>query len=371
MSKLLPHDFNRFAIGLFDSEMIDGAWRAHRIPAGALRDHYMAIDWGRLRSTCPAGVRLRFQTDAQQITAKFRFGERSRARNGAALVVDDNSSPSPGTPGEGWGEGSVHSNMAPAVQQNPHPNLLPAYRERGQATPAGPIEWAQDIWEGAIFEQPERRLRSFDLWLPHMCQCDVMEIDAGDAEIVPLPRPAVRWLVYGDSITQGMETPLPTDTVIGRCARALDAEVFNLAIGGAQFERVLADTFPDGAFDLVSVAYGANDFHYNMPIETHVQSIQRFIDACRRKLPDTPIVLITAVNDVLPGRKNASGDTLDDFRRGLQVFRNQPRIMVIPGETLVPPEKQYFIDDVHPNGLGFKRYAQNLLPHLSAALARR
>ena len=46
------------------------------------------------------------------------------------------SAPSPGTPGEGWGEGSrgQASNWThtPALQ-NPHPNPLPEYRERGRA----------------------------------------------------------------------------------------------------------------------------------------------------------------------------------------------------------------------------------------------
>src|SRR5688572_18883107 len=42
--------------------------------------------------------------------------------------------PSPGTPGEGGGEGSVQSEISDLKLQNPHPNPLPAYRERGQET---------------------------------------------------------------------------------------------------------------------------------------------------------------------------------------------------------------------------------------------
>ncbi len=41
-------------------------------------------------------------------------------------------SPSPGTPGEGWGEG--HSARP---KSRPHPNPLPEYRERGQEGPHG------------------------------------------------------------------------------------------------------------------------------------------------------------------------------------------------------------------------------------------
>ena len=42
-------------------------------------------------------------------------------------------SPSPGNPGEGWGEGlkKIESSGARNVLEGPHPNPLPEYRERG------------------------------------------------------------------------------------------------------------------------------------------------------------------------------------------------------------------------------------------------
>ena len=39
--------------------------------------------------------------------------------------------PSPGTPGEGWGEGDFARRRPLAIRNHPHPNPLPAYRERG------------------------------------------------------------------------------------------------------------------------------------------------------------------------------------------------------------------------------------------------
>src|SRR5688500_1458216 len=40
--------------------------------------------------------------------------------------------PSPGTPGEGRGEGSPASEIHAQTEKNPHPNPLPEYRARGQ-----------------------------------------------------------------------------------------------------------------------------------------------------------------------------------------------------------------------------------------------
>ena len=39
--------------------------------------------------------------------------------------------PSPGTPGEGWGEGPSTVESRSPRDEDPHPNPLPAYRERG------------------------------------------------------------------------------------------------------------------------------------------------------------------------------------------------------------------------------------------------
>jgi hypothetical protein len=54
-------------------------------------------------------------------------------------------SPSPGNPGEGRGEGSAPDReLILDFRQNPHPNPLPEYRERGQQStrPARLALWA-------------------------------------------------------------------------------------------------------------------------------------------------------------------------------------------------------------------------------------
>ena len=43
--------------------------------------------------------------------------------------------PSPGTPGEGWGEGSLGLPEQLDFEIRPHPNLLPAYREKEPEEP--------------------------------------------------------------------------------------------------------------------------------------------------------------------------------------------------------------------------------------------
>jgi ATP-dependent helicase HrpB len=61
----------------------------------------------------------------------------ARARDELLRIAERTGSrtPSPGNPGEGWGEGSrkvVGSDDARSVARSPHPNPLPEYRERGE-----------------------------------------------------------------------------------------------------------------------------------------------------------------------------------------------------------------------------------------------
>jgi len=332
MKRLLPDKLARYAIGLVDSEIVDGAWRAHRLPAG-LREHYLAIDGRQLRVGCPTGVRLRLKTDARRVAAKFRFGERARKHCGAALVVDG-----------GTQDRSMRS--------------------------VGPQEWDGE-WEGTIFQQPICRERTLDLWLPHMCLFDVMHLDFADAHLIdPLPKPPLKWLAFGDSITHGMETPLPVHALFGRVCVALDAEVFNMAVGGTFVDDVLARQFPDGAFDIISIAFGANEFYHNMPVEKFVEATGRLIEVCRQKRPQTPIVLITPLTDMKPNATYSLGVTISAYRQALNVFHGGRDITIVSGESLIPQRQSYFADDVHPNTEGFDQYAQNLLPYIRKALAR-
>jgi Zn2+/Cd2+-exporting ATPase len=73
-------------------------------------------------------------TEAQQVPG---HGVRARVYDCNVAVgrleMMPRHSPSPGTPGEGGGEGSIPIARTLHFQENPHPNPLPEYRERGQS----------------------------------------------------------------------------------------------------------------------------------------------------------------------------------------------------------------------------------------------
>lgn len=331
--KLELKSLHQFAVGLDRWETVEDAWRAHRLPS-AMEERYLKQDVEKrflIRLSCTSCVRLRFRSNTRRLRVAFRYGFEARTIYQAALLVD-------------------------------------AKEERG----FGPRE-RRGEWEGVAFEQPAAQQRLFDLWLPQMCQADIIGIEVDDGcQIEPAPPLPLRWLAYGDSITQGMTATLPTRTVIARCARALNAAVHNVALGSAVFDDWLADTVPAGAYDVVSIAYGTNDYHRSLPVEQFQQNGRRLLNALARQQPARPILLLTPLTWVRPSAAQPSGPPLAAYRESLLPLAAEfKQVRIVPGDAMIPHADEWFVDGVHPNDRGFELYAENLLPHLKAALSRK
>ena len=311
------------AIGCFDGEVVNGAWHPQRIP-GPLRPFYGREEASRIRMACTSGVRLRFRSDTTQVRLGLRYGVEARTIYRGAMLVD----------------------RQPAVAFGP--------------------EQRQEEWTGTIFEAPDRARRVFDIWLPHLCQADVLSLEVDDGSLFEPARPLPqRWLAYGDSITQGMTATLPVWSYVGRCALALEAEVRNVGIGGAVLNLRLAENIPDGRYDLISIAYGTNDFNRGIPPEEYRDNARRLVAALRAGHPHTPIVVITTLTWAGLSNPNKGGSTLEEYRQILDSLpREFPKVSLVPGNAMLTDEERWFVDKIHPNDAGFEEYAKNLLPYL-------
>ena len=326
-----PAELERFVVGADATDIVRGELRFHRVPA-KLRAAYDDPPRFGVRRDCPSGVRLRFRSDSTRVELELRYGKPAEALFTGATVVDR------GTPA-GFG-------------------------------PRGVV--AQ--WRGSVFEQSSPTARLLDLWMPHLVNANVTGLWFDDGcTVFPAPSMPGRWLALGDSITQGFCGTHPTSTAVARCALALDLEVHNLAVGGSTLKHELAGSMPEGDFDLVTIAYGACDFQENVALDTFLQNATRLIDTVYDKWPQAAIILVTPLlwpaSPSSPMR-NALRLSPQDYRdalRSLALLR--PFIHVIPGESMIDPDPRLFFDWIHPNDEGFAQYAENLLPHLRAALA--
>ena len=121
-----------------------------------------------------------------------------------------------------------------------------------------------------------------------------LEIEDG-ASFTPAPDAACKILFLGDSITHGATTYMSSMTYPHQLARALDAEIINQGIAGEGFNPTAVDTELPFTPDMISVAYGTNDWSHNPSHEHFVGVVNGHLAALRDRYPRVPILMILPI----------------------------------------------------------------------------
>ena len=193
-----------------------------------------------------------------------------------------------------------------------------------------------------------------------------LELEDG-ASLVPVT-PSKKLLTFGDSITQGYDALRPSHRYVARLARALDAQEYNKAIGGAVTFPELARVREDFDPDYVVVAYGTNDWRF-ITQEDFCGRYSRLLDAIGECYPAAQVFLITPI-----WRKDTDTESQwERFELVEQCIRDAAARLsnatVICGFDLVPHDEGYYADlRLHPNDAGFDCYFEHLWPEIKAAL---
>lgn len=280
---------------------------------------YSGSEAFRIRAGAPAGVRIRFATDARSFAMKIAYGGEARQLYAADVTVD---------------RGEVRS-FTPGSRQEEFRFECPL--------PGG---------EHAV-----------EIALPNLVECPAVEIELEKgAAVSPLP-PRRTILFLGDSITQGMTVTHPALAWPARYAARHDFDFVNLAVGGATMRASLGKFALAYRWQEAFVAYGVNDFTQSRPIPEFLDDARGMLRALLSR-PEAIIRLLTPIPLPDPARRvNANGDTLQMFRDGLRELaaREFPRVKVIDGCSLVPGDSAFYADRLHPNDRGAILFAENLL----------
>ena len=170
---------------------------------------------------------------------------------------------------------------------------------------------------------------------------------------------------YGDSITQGYDAQYPSFAYANMLADALDAEIFNKAIGAEIFNPQFADA-PDGFTpDIISIAYGTNDWSKQVSAENIEKNATDFVTNLRKHYPDAPIIAILPIWRKDMEESRLSGQLRDAITVLKKVYAQFDNIIVVEGMPLVPHLPEFYADGyLHPNDTGFLLYGSNLLKNL-------
>ena len=128
-------------------------------------------------------------------------------------------------------------------------------------------------------------------------------------------------------------------------------ELINKGIGGECFKREIAETAEVIDADLITVAYGINDYTV-FSQEEFTENCKGFISVLAEKYKNTPIYVITPIWSTLRGKKYKFGDVADVDRIISNICADFSNIKVIHGWDLVPHEEKYFGEFSYDNSRG-------------------
>ena len=207
------------------------------------------------------------------------------------------------------------------------------------------------------------------IYLPCLAEARICNVTVDDGATVEPVRKSRRMLCYGDSITQGYDAQYSSQTYANLTADKLDAEMIDQGIGGEIFRPELLDEEMDFTPDIITVAYGTNDWS-GQERERTVKNANAFYAKLRTLYPNAKIFALTPIWRADDDRLTKVGT----FAEGVQIVKDaasaQEGIVIVDGARMVPHLREVMADKyLHPNDYGFKFYANALFdaikPHLN------
>ncbi|MER7517439.1 GDSL-type esterase/lipase family protein [Streptomyces sp. NPDC126499] len=203
----------------------------------------------------------------------------------------------------------------------------------------------------------------FTVYLPEAQAPLVRALRPVGGALAPVPR-RPRWLVHGDSITEGWWATRPARSWPATAGRTLGLDPVNLGYaGGARGELPLAEHLARLPGELITLAFGTNCWSA-VPSSAPLlyETTRTFVTLVRRGHPDTPLLLLSPVLRPAAERTgNALGATLAELRTAMEeavrdlMAAGDARLALLPGRELLGPED--LADGLHPDDGGHARIA--------------
>ncbi len=206
------------------------------------------------------------------------------------------------------------------------------------------------------FAPGEKRVEIYFPW-SRVTQLSEIELDG------ELISPCVRsrsMLCFGDSITHGYDAIYPSLSYASLLAKELDADAINKGIGGETFFPQLAKLKDNIAPDIITVAYGTNDWS-SLTRDTFESDCTEFYSSLCELYPKAKIFAITPIWRADKDRETKFGTLHSELNKIMRGLLKELPVIPIDGYTLTPHDTKFYSDEyLHPNDLGFSCYAREL-----------
>ena len=207
------------------------------------------------------------------------------------------------------------------------------------------------------------------IYFPWSVASELLSLDLDNGSTIIPVEHSRRMIMFGDSITHGYDAAKPSEAYSSLLTDALDAEARNKGIGGEIFQPELAATSERFVPDIITVAYGTNDWGKLTSKEEFDARAEAFYKNLAKCYPEAKIFALAPIwrgnvgITTKVGKFEYIAEKLKDISEEILNMR------VINCIDFVPHNPEMFSPDVlHPNFLGFSHYTDNLIKEIKKYL---
>ena len=172
-----------------------------------------------------------------------------------------------------------------------------------------------------------------------------------------------KFLIIGDSITQGYNAEFDCLSYANRLCNHYNAESIIQGTGGAYYDITTLEKL-DFTPDTVFVAYGTNDANKFMTLAEIEERCRVYLTALIPMYQGARLFVITP-----PWRMNEAElkpyGHISLVAERIKKVAEELGLTVIDGMKMIPKNPAFMADRYHPNTLGFAEYAHNLIRALT------
>ncbi|XEC96150.1 SGNH/GDSL hydrolase family protein [Paenibacillus tarimensis] len=209
------------------------------------------------------------------------------------------------------------------------------------------------------------RPRQVTVYLPYSAQVELRELSVAEGavweQVEPKPR---NLLCVGDSITQGMNAVHPSSAYPVQLSRSLNMNLLNQAVSGYVFDACTIDPSMGYKPDLITVAYGTNDWSECRSLEQFEERAGAYIRKLAGIYPQVPIAVLSPIWREDHRETKHTGPFAGIGRTIEQLCGVHDNIRFVDGFPAVPHQPDFYADGLHPNDAGLLHYAMYLTKRL-------
>jgi lysophospholipase L1-like esterase len=298
----------------------DDGVRLHRHTAKQISYYEATNDAWAIRAHCPAGIKLNLCTDSPTVDLRGRILPGARTYAGFDVEID------------------------------------------GCTSAAIRIEATEAMQSLRLVDSATRAKRQISITFPQSAVVELHAIELQQDSInTPPDGQQPKYLALGDSITQGMDARGPAAAYPLQLARMLDVELLNLGVGGHIFDLDALDDELPYRPDIVTVAYGTNDWSRGTTREQIEGTVEAYLTRLTQTVAQSSRIYVLTPIWRAVGDDIKAGGTLAQFSTVIaEAAARFAPVTVVDGMTLVPHRPELFADGTHPNDEGFLHYSINL-----------